>query len=73
MKEATASLSSGLIVVICVAIFIAFFYYTIWPTIDNNFKGQTACDKAKCSVTPYPNGMVKCEYEDQSFYCKYKG
>ena len=72
MKEATGELGNALVVAVCVAIFIAFFYYTIYPIIDSNFRAQTACEKAVCSSNPV-DGMVDCVYEGKSFKCKFKG
>lgn len=61
MKKATGDLASTVIVGLCVAILIAFFFYTIWPLIDNNFKSQTACEKAICeTVDADGDGRVNC-------------
>ena len=79
MKEATGELSSTVIVVVSVGILVAFFYYTVWPIIDHNFKTQTACDKAVCSSKPDSKGYVNCVYTDKKtnktteISCKYKG
>ena len=75
MKEATGELSGAVIAALCVAIFIAFFYYTIYPIIDSNFRAQTACEKAVCSTNAEDakDGMVDCVYEGKSFKCKFKG
>lgn len=60
MKKATGELSGTIIVAISVAILIAFFFYTVWPMIDANFKSQTACEKAICESRPDSDGMVNC-------------
>ncbi len=78
MKEATSDLSSGLVVAVCIAILVAFFYFTVWPIIKLNFVSQTACEKAKCSASPDDSGMVDCVYKDkngveQTIKCSYKG
>ena len=73
MKEATSELSSAVIVVVSVAILVAFFYFTVWPMIDNNFKSQTSCEKALCSSKPDKDGFVECKYKNQTIKCKYKG
>lgn len=79
MKEATGELSNLLIVVVSVAILVAFFYFTIWPIIDNNFKKQTSCDKAVCEGTDTnKDGLVNCVYTKKdgtrvNITCKYKG
>lgn len=80
MKEATGELSSAIIVVICVAILIAFFSYTIWPIIKNNFDAQTSCDKAICKTIPDDDGTVTCYMPDKNgkatskeIKCNFKG
>ena len=73
MKEASSELMSVLVVIVSVAVLIAFFFFTIWPMIDNNFKKQTSCDKAVCSSNP-ENGYVSCTLDgDTYFSCPYKG
>lgn len=74
MKEATGELANLLVVTVSVAILVAFFYFTIWPLIDNNFKRQTMCDKAICEGSDADkDGYVKCTLDGQVFECKYKG
>lgn len=73
MKNATGELANLLIVVVCVAILVAFFYFTIWPIIRLNFVSQTACEKAVCSSKPNDDGMVTCRLGDDIFMCKFKG
>ena len=73
MKNATSELANLLVVAASVAILVAFFYFTIWPRIDRNFKQQTACEKAVCEVKPDADGQVKCSLDGQIFKCKYKG
>lgn len=73
MKEATAELGTGVIAVISVGILVVFFYFTVWPIIENNFAQQTACDKAICETNPDNNGYVKCKYKGKVIQCKYKG
>lgn len=78
MKEATADLTSAVVVAVCIAILVAFFYFTIWPAIKLNFVSQTACEKAACSAEPDNDGMVDCIVKDskgneQNIKCKYKG
>ena len=48
MKEATGELNLTIIVVIEVSLLIAFFYYTIWPSLNNNFEANSMCSKAWC-------------------------
>ena len=73
MKEATSELANLLVVAASVAILVAFFYFTVWPLIDNNFKRQTQCDKAICNAKPNDDGYVTCKLDGQTFECKYKG
>ena len=68
MKEATAELGNTLVVVVSVAILIAFFYFVVWPMIDNNFKSQTSCDKAVCEAVPNSDGTVDCIVKTKTFY-----
>lgn len=61
MKKATGDLASTVVVAISVAILVAFFFYTIWPMLDSNFKSQTACEKAICeTVDSDGDGKVSC-------------
>ena len=78
MKEAVGNLASAIVVLFASSILIAFFYFTIWPAIKNNFIAQTSCEKAKCSANPDSNGLVDCIYKDskgqeQAIKCNYKG
>lgn len=73
MKEATGELSSVLVVCASVAILVAFFFYTIGPMIMNNYRQQTACEKARCETVADEDGFVNCVYENTSLKCKYKG
>lgn len=78
MKNATGEIGNLLVVSVCVAILVAFFYYAVWPIINHNFVSQTACEKAICEATPGADGMVNCVvYENntvsKSFKCRYKG
>lgn len=73
MKNATSELANLLVVTASVAILVAFFFFTVWPMMENNFASQTACEKAICEVSPDTNGMVKCKYKEQVIRCKYKG
>jgi predicted permease len=75
MKRAVGEVSSAVIVVFAVAILIAFFYYTVWPLISNNFNAQTSCDKAVCDINTKKDGKVECTIPGQegTFWCNYKG
>ena len=73
MKRATGELANLVVVCVCVAILVAFFYFTIWPMIKNNFVMQTSCEKAKCLTKPNVDGMVKCYLNGKEFLCRYKG
>ncbi len=77
MKESTGELVAALAVMIAVGIFIAFFYYTLWPVIKQNFDGSTQCSRAICPKCEDPNG---CEYvtchikgSDETIDCIYRG
>ena len=75
MKEATGELSNSVVVIICVAILVAFFFLTVWPMLRGNFRAQTDCEKATCNRATFnpDTGMITCEYEERTFECKYKG
>ncbi len=79
MKEATGELNATVIVVIIVAMLVAFFYFTIWPVIRNNMNENTACSKAICEKTPNSDGMtVNCwtmenGRKSETFTCAWKG
>ncbi len=81
MKEATGELNSAVVVLLAVGVLIAFFYYTLWPMIKNNFNQNSQCKKAICE-TCIKGGKVsndcetvKCHLEGSSeiFECVYKG
>ncbi len=78
MKEATADLTSAIVVAISVTALVAFFYFTVWPMIKTNFASQTACEQAKCGTRPNAEGMVDCVYKEKdgtehNITCSYKG
>jgi len=73
MKQATSELANLLVVAASVAILVAFFFFTIWPKMQNNFNSQTACEKAVCGTKPDAKGMVTCRYKNDTIRCKYKG
>ncbi len=80
MKEATGELNVTVIVIVAIGVLMAFFYFTLWPLIKNNFERNSQCSKAICSpcptndckfVTCYPKG--KYGNSAESFECVYKG
>lgn len=83
MKEATSELNTTVIVVLAIAVLIAFFYYTIWPIIKNNFDRNSQCNKAICEPCKDASGnpsidcdFVTCHEKNNSsntFECVYKG
>lgn len=78
MKEATGELNATVIVVIIVAMLVAFFYFTIWPVIENNMNENTRCSEAICSGCDDPDGnchTVTCHLpgENVPFECAWKG
>ena len=84
MKESTGELNLTIIVVIAVALLVAFFYYTIWPSLDNNFKANSNCSRAYCD-NPCADGdnscpdvigqLVTCHIKDSdiTIQCPWKG
>lgn len=75
MKEATGELAGTVVVVVSVGILFAFFYFTIAPKLDKNFRSQTACSKAICPSKPDGSGFVICKDKatGEDIKCKYKG
>ncbi len=81
MKEATGELNSAVVVLLAVGVLIAFFYYTLWPMIKNNFDKTSQCKKAICEPCIIGGKvsnkckMVECHLEgsNEIFECVYKG
>ena len=83
MKEATGDLNMTVVVVILVAVLVAFFSMYIGPMIIKNIKSDTNCADAicNCKFNELENGMCKCRYkyksnggtEYKTVYCPYKG
>ncbi len=86
MKESTGMLNATVVVVIAVGVFMAFFYYTLWPLIKRNYSMNADCSRAICDQCPEDdNGkrnceMVKCHLKgddpndpDKTFECVWKG
>lgn len=77
MKEATGELQNTVVVVISIAILIAFFYYTLWPVLKNNFESKTSCSQAICEQCESGDcKTVKCHKKGEpnnTFECVYKG
>ena len=84
MKETTGELNMTIIVVIAVAILVAFFYFVIWPNLNTNFEANSKCSQAICE-NPCKSGtntceetmgqLVKCKIKnsDTEIYCPWKG
>lgn len=87
MKETTGELNITLIVVIGIAILVAFFYFVIWPNLDANFQANSKCSRAICqnpckdskgaknSCDDAIGQLVKCKVQgsDVDIYCPWKG
>ena len=79
MKEATGELNTTIIVVLAVGVLMAFFYYTLWPIVKDNFEKNTQCSKAICEPCRDKNkkcDTVTCHSKNDStkeFQCVYKG
>lgn len=77
MKETTSELNATVVIVLAIAVLIAFFYYTLWPIIKNNFDRNSQCSKAICETVDTNNdGFVKCHMKNDTtntFECVYKG
>lgn len=48
MKETTGELNMTLVIVLAVAVLVAFFYFVIWPSVDDNFQSNSKCSRAIC-------------------------
>ncbi len=78
MKEATGELNATVVVMLAIGVLMAFFYYTLWPLIKNNFDENSQCSKAICEKCTNKDG---CDYitchakgdESNTFECVYKG
>lgn len=84
MKEATSDLNATVVVVLAIAVLIAFFYYTLWPLLKNNFEKNSQCSKAICeSIDSDNDGFVNCclkndancsiKSGNNTFKCTFKG
>ena len=80
MKQATGELNATVVVMLAIGVFIAFFYYTLWPLIKNNFAENAKCSDAICekcpthdcdTVTCYPKNAEHTP--GNGFECVYKG
>lgn len=78
MKEATGELNATVVVVLAIGVLMAFFYYTLWPLIRQNFNNNSKCSSAICE----PCNEDSCDYVDchekndpdgPTFQCIYKG
>ena len=77
MKETTGDLNITIVIVIGIAILVAFFYFVIWPGLDDNFKSNSKCSRAVCEnpCKDYKGSknacdatigqLVKCYYVDE--------
>ena len=81
MKEATGDLNMTVVVVLIVAVLVAFFSMTIAPMVLHNIKNEANCSDAICSCTAAEkeNGICSCRYIDKKTHkvtnlsCPYKG
>lgn len=77
MKEATGELNGTVVVVLAIGILMAFFYYTMWPLLKENFNKNSQCSKAICETCPTGDcDYVTCHPKNEpnnTFECVYKG
>ena len=83
MKETTGELNLTVIAVIAIGILVAFFYYAIWPSLNNNFQANSNCSRAVCenpcgqgkNTCSEMNKLAKCHVSgsDVEIYCPWKG
>ena len=51
MKEATQDLNMTMVVVISVGVLLTFFFYYLWPILNDNFRAESQCSKAACNCS----------------------
>lgn len=79
MKEAAGELNATIFIVIVISLLMAFFYYVLWPIIDEGFDRNSQCSKAICETDPDKvdsDGYVECysrQDKNRTFKCVYKG
>ena len=77
MNETSGELNATVVVVLAIGILMAFFYYTLWPIIKNNFERNSQCSKAICEPCKASScDFVVCHAKNNSndvFECVYKG
>ena len=77
MKETTGELNTTVVVVLAVGVLMAFFYYTLWPLLKENFNKSSQCSKAICDSCPSGKcETVRCHSKNnpsEEFECVYKG
>ena len=79
MKEATGELNMTVVVLTLVGLLMAFFFYTVWPMIRQNFISETNCAKAICNKCSDGTNTCKtktCYMKDNpsnTFKCVNKG
>jgi len=74
MRESTGEMNITLVVVLAVGLFMALFYYLIWPTIDDNMTMNTSCQAAWCEDCESGDCVsVTCHYKGKDFQCAWKG
>ena len=79
MKEATGELNTTVVTVILVASIASFFYFTIWPMLQNNLNQNVGCSKAIClKENRHEDGTVDCTIYDtngskSTIRCPWKG
>lgn len=78
MKEATGELNMTVVVLTMIGLLMAFFFYTVWPSIKANFVSNTNCAKAICEPCSVGNTCKTktCHLKDdpaRTFECVNKG
>ena len=60
MKETTSELNLTLIVVMAIGVLVAFFYFAVWPKVNENFEANSSCSKAWCENPCGKAGTNSC-------------
>lgn len=79
MKEASGEMNATIIVVMLISVMATFFFFVLWPSINNTISRNMKCSDAMCDGdTVDGNGFAECVYIDKkgvrhNLTCVWKG
>ena len=73
MREAIGDLNMTVVIVLIVAVLVAFFSMVIRPIIVDGIKSEANCSDAICTDCDRNNMTCKCKYKGNEVTCPYKG